>query len=617
MMDNENIIEEENIENEMFSSIEDEIAKKKEESIKRQRDYNNNGKFLERTNNVIKNSSKIVDNITNMVIDYNQIPMNWASKKAEIIREKEIITNETIEQRKLKMDNICDMLEEEIESIENNTELSDDQKEELKAQKYAELEKQIYLIEEYPNLSMKEQDEKLDEELESIDHAIYEDRKLIKKKMIHVMNMQILLLGRYLKKGYEPKEIYEALKILAEIELDDKELEKTLHNAFDETLMRNPDLQKIYIAYSEKRSFENEKKQETKDKPIKNGIDLIEELLNKAERDLDKKSLDRACDLIQKMPESEDKNDFQARAAEINELIINNRKGSITDTSDDTPPKPEIPKIEDNSPKKSWKTWVALATGIGVGAAVFFTCGTVGVSVMAISGGIAKRLISKRRKKLELQRLNGEIPVESVEEPLPGIKGKIQKLKEYFKSEEFCRDAIWFLNGAIYTGLGLNVASSIYNLASAKMGTASVDTTNINPTNPTPNNVTTVNHPHLDPTATASDPTSGITIGNKVGGYNVSVGHDTANLATSGSHAENLISQYVNSGSIFKRFAVMNPDGTVAQMINTNGLSISDFCAQSGIDPSQIAVDVANKNGVSQAWVSVSELIKGVGGKSL
>ena len=52
-------------------------------------------------------------------------------------------------------------------------------------------------------------------------------------------------------------------------------------------------------------------------------------------------------------------------------------------------------------------------------------------------------------------------------------------------------------------------------------------------------------------------------------------------------------------------------------MINTNGLSIADFCNQSGIDPSQIAVDVASKNGTSQAWVSVSELVKGVGGKSL
>lgn len=340
----------------------------------------------------------------------------------------------------------------------------------------------------------------------------------------------------------------------------------------------------------------------------------ITDLLDKAEKDLDKSALDKAKDLISKLPNEDKKRAFEKRADEIDKLIKEKdgkdpNGGSDSDDKDD--PKPEQPIIEENAPKKTWKTYVSLAAGIGVGAAVFFTCGTVGVSVMAIAGGITKRLLAKRRRKLELQRLKGELPIEEVEEPLPGIKGKIQKLKNYFKSEEFCRDANWFLNGAIYTGLGLNIASSIYNLASAKFG-AGVDTT------PTPDTVTTDVQPKLDPTtATNFDPMSGIKIGENVGDYNVSVGHDTASWATSGSHTENLISEYVNSGSIFKRFAVMNPDGTVGQMINTNGLSIADFCNQSGIDPSQIAVDVASKNGTSQAWVSVSELVKGVGGKSL
>lgn len=340
----------------------------------------------------------------------------------------------------------------------------------------------------------------------------------------------------------------------------------------------------------------------------------ITDLLDKAEKDLDKSALDKAKDLISKLPNGDKKKSFEKRADEIEKLIKEKdgkdpNGGSDSDDKDD--PKPEQPTIEENAPEKTWKTYVSLAAGIGVGAAVFFTCGTIGVSVMAIAGGITKRLLAKRRRKLELQRLKGELPIEEVEEPLPGIKGKIQKLKNYFKSEEFCRDANWFLNGAIYTGLGLNIASSIYNLASAKFG-AGVDTT------PTPDTVTTDVQPKLDPTtATNSDPMSGIKIGENVGDYNVSVGHDTASWATSGSHTENLISEYVNSGSIFKRFAVMNPDGTVGQMINTNGLSIADFCNQSGIDPSQIAVDVASKNGTSQAWVSVSELVKGVGGKSL
>lgn len=593
-----------------------------EQEIKKQRDYSESGQFMERSNNIVKNSVKTIEKLSGMADAYNKIPMNWASKKAEIIREKDNIVNATTEERKAKMDSVCDAIEEEIRAIENNSSLSAEEKEQAKSKKLAELEEQIFLIEEYPNLSMKEQDAELDRELESIDKAIYEDQKLLKKQMAHVMTMQILLLGRYLKKGYDPKEIYEALKVLAEIKLDDKRLEKFMHDTFDETLLRNPELQRIYIAYSEKKVYDDENAKGRKTEPknsVNAGVDAIEELLNEAEKNLDRKALDKACDLISKMPNGDDKNDLQARAAEIDKLIRekDNDKDLGGDGDDLDPPKPELPKIESNSPKKTWKTWVALAAGIGVGAAVFFTCGTVGVSVMAIAGGIAKRLIAKRRKKLEMQRLNGELPVESAEEPLPGIKGKIQKLKEYFKSEEFCRDATWFLNGAIYTGLGLNIASSIYNVASAHLNPTDVTPTNptpnpTNPTNPTPD-LTPVNNP----TPVNTNPMDGIRIGDSVGGYNVSVGHDTASWATSGTHTENLISDYVNSGSIFKRFAVMNPDGSVGQIINTNGLSITDFCNQAGIDPSQIAVDVASKGGTSQAWVSTSELLKGVGGKTL
>lgn len=367
-------------------------------------------------------------------------------------------------------------------------------------------------------------------------------------------------------------------------------------------------MHKIYISYSEKASYDEQVKNDSIDDLT--GVDLIAEYLNQAEKNYDRNALDKACDLINKMPEGDEKNDLQARAAEIDQKIKEHEKNSV---KDDDPETPENPVIIENAPKKTWKTWAMLAAGIGVGAAVFFTCGTVGVSVLAISGGIAKRLITKRRKKLEAQRLSGELPVEEVTEPEPGIKGKIEQLKKYFKSEEFCRDATWFLNGAIYTGLGLNVASSIYNLAQAKLGAADPVTATVkphgDPTIPDPSQVT--------PTKVVQDPTSGIKIGGNVGDYNVSVGHDTASWATGGTHTENLISKYVNGDSIFKSFRVVNPDGSLGQAINTNGLSITDFCNQTGVDPSQIAVDVANKNGASQAWVSVEELLKGVGGKSL
>ena len=165
--------------------------------------------------------------------------------------------------------------------------------------------------------SEKEQDEKIEEELEIIDEQIYKEQREIKKQMGNLMTMQILLLGRYLKKGYSPKEVYEALTLLAEIKLEDKELEKYLHKTFDETLLRNPELRNIYIAYSEK--AENEKENNKPEE--KQGVDLIEALLDEAEKNLDRKSLDKACELIKKLSNSDDKNDLQQRAAEINDLI--------------------------------------------------------------------------------------------------------------------------------------------------------------------------------------------------------------------------------------------------------------------------------------------------------
>lgn len=168
------------------------------------------------------------------------------------------------------------------------------------------------------------------------------------------------------------------------------------------------------------------------------------------------------------------------------------------------------------------------------------------------------------------------------------------------------RDATWFLNGSIYTGLGLNVASSIYNFASQGNVLKGTDVSNSKTSS-----ITATDQPKL------SSPVDGIKIGENVGDYNVSVGHDTASWATNGMHTENLISEYVNGNSIFKQFRIVNPDGSLGAMVDTKGVSLTDFCNNYGVDPSQIAVDVANKDGVSQAWVSAAELLQKVGGKTL
>ena len=572
------------------------------ERLRRSKDASTN--FVPVKSDLVKKANEAVSNLKDMAKSYAQTESNYAKLRHDIIREK----NEKVKFNDQLIEDAKANMENEIENIRRNPNLTEEEKESLISERQKEASDAIEDLSTYTDMTDKELDDSINKEFEAIDDAIAKDKKAQVKVMTHYMKLRVDLIGRYYSKGSSAKEAYEALKVLAQIELEDKELQRILRVAFDEALMRNKEMHKIYISYSEKASYDEQVKNDSIDDLT--GVDLIDEYLNQAEKNYDRNALDKACDLINKMPEGDEKNDLQARAAEIDQKIKEHEKNSV---KDDDPETPENPVIIENAPKKTWKTWAMLAAGIGVGAAVFFTCGTVGVSVLAISGGIAKRLITKRRKKLEAQRLSGELPVEEVTEPEPGIKGKIEQLKKYFKSEEFCRDATWFLNGAIYTGLGLNVASSIYNLAQAKLGAADPVTATVkphgDPTIPDPSQVT--------PTKVVQDPTSGIKIGGNVGDYNVSVGHDTASWATGGTHTENLISKYVNGDSIFKSFRVVNPDGSLGQAINTNGLSITDFCNQTGVDPSQIAVDVANKNGASQAWVSVEELLKGVGGKSL
>lgn len=62
---------------------------------------------------------------------------------------------------------------------------------------------------------------------------------------------------------------------------------------------------------------------------IKNKINSIEELLEKAKKDNSNKELDKACELINQLPEYKDKNDLQQKAAEINELIKEKNREAI------------------------------------------------------------------------------------------------------------------------------------------------------------------------------------------------------------------------------------------------------------------------------------------------
>lgn len=284
---------------------------------------------------------------------------------------------------------------------------------------------------------------------------------------------------------------------------------------------------------------------------------------------------------------------------------------------------PVMPNVKSNKPKITWKTILHVAAGIGIGAAVFFTAGPLGVGIMSLAGGLANKFLKQRRN--EIARLNSlgiSTKINTVVEPRPGIKGLVDKVKNKFRTEEGLRDMSWMINSAIITGTSLTVASTINNLIQARNAavpsvesTPQTNTPSVEPkvtSEPTPLKATP--KPVVEQSISQYD---GIRIGEGVGDYNVSVGHISSDRAVMGLDTKPLLSQYVNKDSIFGRFASVNPDGSIGQVINTNGLSIEEFCATNGIDPSRVAVSVMDKAGTDQAWISASELVNGMGGPTL
>ena len=282
---------------------------------------------------------------------------------------------------------------------------------------------------------------------------------------------------------------------------------------------------------------------------------------------------------------------------------------------------PQIPNVKANKPKITWKTVLHVAAGIGIGAAVFFTTGPLGVGVMSLAGGLTNKFLKQRRNEIaRLNKLGIKAKINTVVEPRPGLKGLVDRVKNRFRTEEGIRDVSWMINSAIITGTALTVASTVNNIIQARSAATSTSGTPNTPTSPEPTVSPEPTPIKATPQQAVQQPVSqydGIRIGDGVGKYNVSTGHISSDRAVMGIDSKSLLPEYVDENSIFGRFASVNPDGSIGQVINTHGLSIEEFCATNGIDPSRVAVSVMDKAGVDQAWISASELVSGMGGPTL
>lgn len=263
----------------------------------------------------------------------------------------------------------------------------------------------------------------------------------------------------------------------------------------------------------------------------------------------------------------------------------------------------------------------ALVIGGAIGISVSLAFGHVGVMVMDLGIVLAKSKIKNQiiaNQELEIKRLKGEIEAENIEQPTNALLAKIKnsKVGQYFQSEEGLKALSWGLNAALIAGTATEIGKTIYSAKVAPKTTNSVTSTpkaeaaapepqvTTQPATPTPEAVTQAPTP-------ATPNYEGIKLGNQVGGYNVSHGYDTASYAVNNINRESLLSNIVTKDSVFKRFAILNQDGTVAQIINTPGTSLADLASQYGAE--NIAVDVANSSGVSQAWTTAADLINTVG----
>ena len=263
----------------------------------------------------------------------------------------------------------------------------------------------------------------------------------------------------------------------------------------------------------------------------------------------------------------------------------------------------------------------ALVIGGAIGISVSLAFGHVGVMVMDLGIVLAKSKIKNQiiaNQELEIKRLKGEIEAENIEQPTNALLAKIKnsKVGQYFQSEEGLKALSWGLNAALIAGTATEIGKTIYSAKVAPKTTNSVTSTpkaeaaapepqvTTQPAPPTPEAVTQAPTP-------ATPNYEGIKLGNQVGNYNVSHGYDTASYAVNNINRESLISNIVTKDSVFKRFAILNQDGTVAQIINTPGTSLADLASQYGAE--NIAVDVANSSGVSQAWTTAADLISTVG----
>ena len=323
-------------------------------------------------------------------------------------------------------------------------------------------------------------------------------------------------------------------------------------------------------------------------------------------------------------------------------------------------PTPEIPDIQRNDPKLSWRTFAALALGIaaGVSAVVFLPSG-IGVGVAVVGGGLLKAFAGRRRNKLKAKRLElvgafdkanqaiqqAQKRIQEIDEMLAILNSSLANLSGPEKEQTEAKIAALTaekeqLTAAIQQateiqkqsaeqlkvnqvveadgfvkGAGKRFASyfkseefmrdlqwlgngAIFSAIAANMlGWGGIG---IKPSTPDPVVDTTIGGDTPQPQP------SGHHIGDSVDDLNLTHGHDSAEWAINGTNKEHLIQGVMHDGnSVFQGAYIQNPTTGVYELY-TGPLSMEELTAKYG---SRVAFRIGDAiSGIGRSFSNAAEL---------
>ena len=257
--------------------------------------------------------------------------------------------------------------------------------------------------------------------------------------------------------------------------------------------------------------------------------------------------------------------------------------------------KKKVTKVEKNL-KKTKRTYLALAAGLGLGGVLGFTLGPVGLAVTYGVVGVSKLIVSHLQKEAQKRRLSGK-KIEAIEEPSNKLKAAIHNLKEKaLEHEDVLRDINWGLTGAL---VGLSIGSIGQHMANSIEAQQYVH--NPQPTPGTAPQPTPQPAPGVTPQPTPG--TTGVTQGPSIPGI--------------GEHVNGLEYGYTNSidaaskaNAVHLNQAILNDGNTVVAGYRVGGQTLTNLPA--GVTPDSILLTNGTEKGY-RAWAAVDDVLSAAG----